>query len=360
MDLQFADRMFQETFRSAGTDNLLISPYSAYALAALLLEGADGQSRTELEAALNEADCAAALSELRAKLRAGGETEFHDANALIIGAGREGCVRDSYRTRIAEGFEAEVFSSGDVIRAVNDWTNEKTLGMIPRLLDHGPAPDLCLLNAIAFVGKWQRMYRPDDVDEEADFTDVEGGHQVVPMLHSTERAWLHGAGLIGFAKPYRGEAYDFVAVLPEDEETPLAAVLPSVSVLKELYQSAENVKTEVTQPEFSFDCSLELNAVFQALGIRSVFSPIEADLSRMTPVPGSYVERVLHKTHIENDREGTKAAAVTAAMVRLGCVPHFEETKFVTLDRPFAFAIFHRETATPVFVGVVNRINQAR
>jgi serpin B len=176
------------------------------------------------------------------------------------------------------------------------------------------------------------------------------------MLHSTERAWLHGAGLIGFAKPYRGEKYDFVAVLPEDEAAPLSSVFPSLTVWKELYQTAENVKTEVIQPEFSFDFALEMNAVFQSLGIRSVFSPAEADLSRMTPVPGSYVERILHKTHIENDRVGTKAAAVTAAMVRLGCIPHFEETRFVTLDRPFAFAIFHRETATPLFVGVVNRI----
>lgn len=360
MDLRFSDRLLQETVRAVGTDNLLVSPYSACSLAALLLEGADGQTRAELEAALNETDCADALSKLRAGLRDGGDAEFHDANALIVGAGREDFVLDSYRRRIADGYEAEVFSAGDVVRAVNDWTKEKTLGMIPRLLDNGPAPDLCLLNAIAFVGKWHRKYQPDDVNEEGNFTDVDGQPQTVPMLHSTERAWLHGEGLIGFAKPYQGEKYDFVAVLPEDEETPLSSVLPSVSLLKELYQSAENVKTEVIQPEFSFDCTLELNAVFQAFGIRSVFSPAEADLSRMTPVPGSYVERVLHKTHIENDRVGTKAAAVTAAMVRLGCVPHFEETRFVTLDRPFAFAIFHRETATPLFVGVVNRIDPKR
>lgn len=356
MNLPFFDGLLQETFRTAGTDNLLISPYSVYSLAALLLEGADGKSRAELEAALNETDCAAALSELRACLRDGGEAEFHDANALIARADRECFVLDSYRSRIAEGYEAEVFSAGDVVRAVNDWTREKTLGMIPRLLDNGPAPDLCLLNAIAFVGKWSRAYQPDDVNEDGVFTDVEGQQRSVPMLHSTERAWLHGAGLIGFAKPYRGEKYDFVAVLPEDEAAPLSSVFPSLTVWKELYQTAENVKTEVIQPEFSFDFALEMNAVFQALGIRSVFSPAEADLSRMTPVPGSYVERILHKTHIENDRVGTKAAAVTAAMVRLGCIPHFEETRFVTLDRPFAFAIFHRETAIPLFVGVVNRI----
>ena len=88
MNLPFFDGLLQETFRTAGTDNLLISPYSVYSLAALLLEGADGKSRAELEAALNETDCAAALSELRACLRDGGEAEFHDANALIARADR--------------------------------------------------------------------------------------------------------------------------------------------------------------------------------------------------------------------------------------------------------------------------------
>ena len=65
----------------------------------------------------------------------------------------------------------------------------------------------------------------------------------------------------------------------------------------------------------------------------------------------------IHKAHIELDRKGTKAAAVTAAMLTCGCALVFEdETKYVTLDRPFVYAIMHNETGLPIFTGVVNKL----
>lgn len=71
-----------------------------------------------------------------------------------------------------------------------------------------------------------------------------------------------------------------------------------------------------------------------------------------------WIERVLHKTHIELDENGTKAAASTIA--EMGMKPTSagpgEEIKTVILDRPFIFMIMDVTTSVPVFVGVVNTI----
>jgi len=57
------------------------------------------------------------------------------------------------------------------------------------------------------------------------------------------------------------------------------------------------------------------------------------------------------------NRAGTRAAAVTGGVVAAGCAPSIEETKSVTLDRPFLYAVINKEyDGLPVFAGVVNRL----
>ena len=83
-----------------------------------------------------------------------------------------------------------------------------------------------------------------------------------------------------------------------------------------------------------------------------------ADLSGIAGAPGDlFVSKVLHKTHIEVDAEGTRAAAVTAVFVDGACAePMVEEYRYVECDRPFAYAIVDMTTMTPIFVGTVNAV----
>lgn len=104
---------------------------------------------------------------------------------------------------------------------------------------------------------------------------------------------------------------------------------------------------------------LEASNTMQALGINSVFDMKIADLSRMVNLREVFVKEIIHKTHIEVDRSGTKAAAYTEVVMEVGCAPlDIEEVKEVRLDRPFAFAIMNNETGFPIFVGRVNYVNQ--
>jgi len=94
------------------------------------------------------------------------------------------------------------------------------------------------------------------------------------------------------------------------------------------------------------------------MGIQQAFSDTEADFSKMAtsryPV---YIGDVIHKTHIELDENGTKAAAVTAVICKAtSCAPDMEEPIEIFLDRPFIYAIVSTDTGLPVFMGAVNSV----
>ena len=66
-------------------------------------------------------------------------------------------------------------------------------------------------------------------------------------------------------------------------------------------------------------------------------------------------DRVIHKTHIELDRNGTKAAAVTAVIAKASSMP-VESPIEIRMDRPFVYALVDTETGIPLFIGSVKTL----
>ncbi len=62
-----------------------------------------------------------------------------------------------------------------------------------------------------------------------------------------------------------------------------------------------------------------------------------------------WTDSIVHKAHIEVDRNGTKATGVT--MIGVGCLPAEYD---IWLDRPFLHAVVNTETELPAFAGIVN------
>ena len=76
------------------------------------------------------------------------------------------------------------------------------------------------------------------------------------------------------------------------------------------------------------------------------------DLTNFGGISGSglSVSDAIHRANITVDEQGTEAAAVTGIAIAIcgGCGP-----PAVRADHPFAFAIVHRPTKTPLFIGHV-------
>ena len=58
---------------------------------------------------------------------------------------------------------------------------------------------------------------------------------------------------------------------------------------------------------------------------------------------------------MELDKNGTKAAAVTAILKATSAAPT-EPPNEVYLDRPFLYAIVEESTGLPIFMGAVNTV----
>ncbi|MDD3095086.1 MAG: serpin family protein, partial [Candidatus Marinimicrobia bacterium] len=111
--------------------------------------------------------------------------------------------------------------------------------------------------------------------------------------------------------------------------------------------SGEKTLVEVRLPRFSFEYKATLNDVLTALGMGPVFA-MNADFTGINPLGGLYISRVLHKTFIEVNEEGTEAAAATAVEVGVVSVPDYPV--FVA-NRPFLFAIREQESGSIFFMG---------
>jgi serpin B len=174
------------------------------------------------------------------------------------------------------------------------------------------------------------------------------------MLYSKEGYYIENEFFTGFRKPYKGNQYSFMALLPKKPRNDrfFRKAIEKIDFTR-IFESARLKDVHVSMPEFTTEFGTDLKGLFMNMGIKEIFS----DRADFSPLSGAWLkaDSIIHKAKIEVDRKGTKAAAVTAMFVYAAGIPSFEY-KVVDLDRPFVYAIVHNETGLPVFTGVVNEI----
>jgi len=112
-------------------------------------------------------------------------------------------------------------------------------------------------------------------------------------------------------------------------------------------------KGTVYLPKFKLEYKIKLNDVLSAMGMSIAFNPDLADFSLINPDQALFIDKVLHKTFVEVNEEGTEAAAVTLVDMRLTSTGGGSTGFFMRIDRPFVFLIRERESNTILFIGKV-------
>ncbi|EPY75127.1 hypothetical protein CB1_001792024 [Camelus ferus] len=107
-------------------------------------------------------------------------------------------------------------------------------------------------------------------------------------------------------------------------------------------------EVEVHLPRFKLDVKYELNSLLKSLGMTDIFSQVKADLSGISPTEGLFVTKVIHKSYVDVNEEGTEAAAATGVIVVVKRLPI--RAQFMA-NHPFLFFIRHIQTNTILFCG---------
>ena len=347
-----------------GKANHLISPLSAMICLSMLANGAEGETLAQMEAVLGMP-----IEELNKNLYAytcdlyvGEDCKVSLADSIWYRDGDSFTVRKEFLQTCADWYEAQQYAApfDETTRGdINAWAKKYTDGMIDTILEDPIPADtvMYLINALVFDAKWEEEYEKKDIDADI-FTDQSGVECAVEMLCSEESRYLTVEGGFGVAKPYKGSAYCFVGLLPEEgtDIYEFAASLDGsdwTAMWQE--QTRETVYTRI--PEFTYASDMDLTASLKEMGMTDLFSSDTADLSGLgTSAMGNlYCDGVFQKTFIQVDRNGTKAAAVTWAVNKAESAAPMEP-KYVYLDRPFVYAIVDTKTGLPLFVGIVTRL----
>lgn len=346
----FALSFFRNVNAVAGQgENIVVSPYSAGMVLAMLEEGAGGETRAELDNALNGAVFG------KEELDGGKNTVIQSSNAVWISDNFS--VRNRYVSHLENEFGAFIdtqdFSSPSAVNVINDWCTEKTSGKIKKIIER-VSPDMVMLlvNALYFNAPWASAF-----DEQATSDAVfhgTGGDTSAPMM--TRRAMANYAEYQGakmIELPYEGERYAMYVVLPPSGMSP-DAVLPYIG--ESQYRTAmsllEPKEVILKMPKFRNETSLVLNKALEKMGVRTAFTSA-ADFSGISVSGPLCVNIVKQKCYIDVTEKGTEAAAVTSAQVRLTSV---RPVTTMTVDRPFIFVIADMDNKDILFAGKIVNI----
>lgn len=369
--------------------NALVSPLSIASALGLAANGAEGPTLQQIEAVLgmDVGSLNAYLNAQRARIASDAHDDKDDpsvtlSNSIWIRDTPEFTASEAFLQDAVSWYGASVFSApfdDSTVRDINAWVRAGTNGMIDSILDESsPISEeaiMFLVNALAFEAAWK-----DPIDDAfvgtVPFTCEDGSKQDVELMYSFEERYFEmdlasgaiaeseeestaitdGARLVGFAKPYQGGTYAFVGLLPPEGMTVSETVAQlSGDTLGALLESSWYTPVEAYLPAFAYDYSTQLDDTLKALGMVDAFNPNAADFSGMGAGLPLNISRVLHKTHIEVDQEGTSAAAATTVEMEAGSSAPGEEIppKVVRLDRPFIYLIVDTRTNTPLFVGIL-------
>ncbi len=356
--LGFAADLLQQT---AGS-NRLLSPVSILSTLGMVLEGAEGETKAQMETALGvSADALRGfLGPWLSALAAEEDGALHAADGIWIADRPDLRISEDFlernRTYYGAAVEQRPFDAAALER-INGFVKENTRGMIEKLLD-GLPPEavMVLVNALAFEADWETPYREDQVRPGV-FHPESGGEQEASFLYGSENVYLKDENTVGFLKYYAGGRYAFAALLPA-EGTKQADYIAALNgeKLRSLLEGAKQTRVDTVTPKFETEFSVQLNEALKALGMNDAFDASLADFSALGSCGNGdnlYVGQVIHKTFLKLDEKGTRAGAATGVTVYAASALR-EPPPQVVLDRPFVYLLLDTETDIPLFIGTVD------
>lgn len=352
----FATEIFKDNYSKGKTT--LVSPLSVLTALALVQNGAQGDTLAQLEQALGGLDRDTLNAYMRAYCDFLTESEeLKIANSVWTDSSAE--AKRAFLQKAVDSYSAQLFSAPlsdpKTVESINSWVKKNTDGMIPKIIEKADRyAVMMLVNAIAFDAKWETPYKRSDI-EKLEFTSYSGSKKKTDFMCSTENVYLKDGGTVGFMKPYKNGRFAFAALLP-DENTGIDDYVASLSgdKLMKIFSSAKRGnEVNVKMPKFRAEYSAQLIDTLKKMGVKDAFDSKTADFSSLIENRDAYIATVVHKTFIEVDENGTRAAAST--LVGADTMSLMEPYS-VFLNRPFVYMIVDTETNLPLFIGVQTEI----
>ncbi|XP_043921187.1 leukocyte elastase inhibitor-like [Protopterus annectens] len=253
-------------------------------------------------------------------------------------------------------------NSEKVRNEINAWVENQTAGKIKDLL----APDavdsntkLVLANAVYFKGTWSKKFEAWKT-HDLQFRKTKNAKVMVQMMNTEQDFrynYISELRLSILELPYLKDETSMLILLPDDftdDSTGLDQLQKELSYENlTKWTGPTNMQTtlvNVSLPKFSLKESIDMISILTKMGITDVFTD-SADLSGMTGNKELKVSKVVHKSFVDVNEQGTEAAAATGIVCVPMCARLPRPHKVFLADHPFIFFILHKNTGSILFLG---------
>ncbi|XP_052586095.1 neuroserpin [Peromyscus californicus insignis] len=286
------------------------------------------------------------------------------ANSLFVQNGFH--INDEFLQMMKKYFNAEVnhvdFSQNvAVANYINKWVENYTNSLLKDLVsprDFDSVTHLALINAVYFKGNWKSQFRPENT-RTFSFTKDDESEVQIPMMYQQGEFYYgefsdgsnEAGGIYQVLEiPYEGDETSMMLVLSR-QEVPLATLEPllKAQLIEEWTNSVKKQKVEVYLPRFTVEQEIDLKDTFKALGVTEIFNK-DANLTAMSDKKELFLSKIVHKSFIEVNEEGSEAAAASGMIAISRMAVLYPQ---VIVDHPFLFLIKLRRTGRILFMGRV-------
>lgn len=236
------------------------------------------------------------------------------------------------------------------IQKINDWVKGKTKGLIPEVLGEVPGDlGLVAINALHFKDRWKIRFDPADT-APARFHMTKSRASDVSMMHLGHGAYSfrQSERFVAIELSYAADDFKLVVLTTKEGIASAGSFAGAWGWLSGSGFSEQS--GELALPKFSSSSNAELLNALDEMGLADARSRRDA-LIGFSRTP-QQIARILQKTELTVNEEGTEAAAATAAIVLRSVNPDASYVKMI-VDRPFAFALRDRRTGFVLMSGYV-------
>ena len=345
-------------------DNGLLSPYSAYMALALTINGASGDTLSQMEQVLGLSRDKINIFAANLYSKYVEKSTFNDyiltADSVWSNATEKAPLK-SFLETICKYYGTEVysldFSQNETLKAINDWIATKTNGRIKDMLNSIPSDALMyLINTLFFKSDWTEQYVL--AQKGLSFSSLSGSKNNVDCFSASTRTYYSTNDFDGFSLPYKAPGISFIGMLPKKGNVDPASLL-NKDRLKEFISSRSAANVSVKIPCFNYDYEAVLTTFYSASNrMPLAFNKQLANFSEMYDLSefNVYISKVFQKTTIKLDNFGTSAAAATyVEMSKTTSVGPTSEIR-IELNRPFVYMILDEASNIPLFIGKVNSL----
>lgn len=355
---EFAFKIFKKIETENPQKNTFFSPVSLSLALAMTYNGAEKETKKAFENTLlynnfNRDE----INNVNKKLLKylfddSSGSEFKIANSIWIN--KNFTIKQPFIDVVKNDYEAQTskldFSNLNSVNTINNWVSNKTQGKISKIIEQTNSNSvLYLMNALYFNGIWKYQFEKNKT-QKMPFTNKIETKKVDMMQLEENIPFYENDEFSAITLPYKEDKFSMTILLPKSTKT-------IQDLNKNLTQKTwenwstnfKNKKVKVSLPKFKFSYKQELNDILKLSGLEKAFSR-KADFTSLT-TSNVQITKVLQKTFVDVNEEGTEAAAVTVIDVEFTSI---DPVSIFKINKPFVFLITENRTNSICFLGKIN------